>query len=125
MIEITKCTLRCIFCHRLKTYRNGDTRASARGRARRLTRRSMKEYLELKLEKLSLQNGECCAGHGKGQCLFTKAINDIKAKRSAREMGCDLVEGWVLLIMMMYDFDHDDRLEKVDSVYNLFFWNKL
>ena len=32
-------------------------------------------------------------GYGKGQCLFTKAINDIKAKHSARELGCDLDQG--------------------------------
>ena len=32
-------------------------------------------------------------GYGKGQWLFTKAINDIKAKHGARELGCDLDQG--------------------------------
>jgi hypothetical protein len=118
LAEIKICTLRCMFCHRLKTYQYGDgyTYDIEPGQGR-ITRADMRKYLKLKQKRLnSPKNNGSCAGDGTGGvCSFAKALSDIQKNNSASKFRNGLE--WDILILLLYDFDHDDPGNKLGSVW--------
>ena len=117
--EIKKCQLLCTFCHRLKTYLQGDSvrLAFKDGEVKQITRRNLKNYLELKVRKLEEQGGECVGPAIDGvECPFKRDFAEFKEDIDKGTRHHDTKLSLLCLMVLMYDFDHLDIAEKLDYV---------
>ena len=115
MIEIKKCQLLCMFCHRLKTYRKME----GAYKTRKEKKVHLTDYILFKQEYLNTppkHNGSC-PGTGDKPCNFSTAIKAIQ-QTDIRAMETPLQ--WNTLILLLYDFDHDDRSTKIGQVWIVF-----
>ena len=120
--EIKKCQLLCTFCHRLKTYLQGDNvrLAFKDGEVKQITRTHLKNYLELKIRKLEEQGGECVGPGIDGvECPFKRDFAKFKEDIDKGIRHHDTKLSMLCLMVLMYDFDHLDIAEKLNCVSRL------
>ena len=107
-LEIAKCTLRCIICHRFRTWKCGHTRRGGVQSERVLTREKISSWLEFKHARLKTNpNGECISYFD--SCPMTTSIEKLWNKS----------QDDLKVVMIAYDFDHRDQRTKLGTVYHM------
>jgi hypothetical protein len=111
--EIRKCTLRCTFCHRLKTCKHGEGGRGKGSQVRKIiTRQKMLDYLELKHDRLDgpRNNGDCLGIDDDNPCALLVCFAIFKTAIVPKEFHSDLKP--YQLFVLLYDWDHDDLSQK-------------
>jgi hypothetical protein len=127
LLEITKCTLRCMVCHRFKMYKNGETNRQGKGKciegpSTPVTKNALRNRLDLKKRRLNEQGTEGrCPGPGvvEGEykvmdCLFREANEALLAGLNPKKFHTKCTPDQ--LFMLAHDYDHNDLLLKKGKV---------
>lgn len=111
--EIEKCTLCCIICHRLKTFKFGDGQKHDENYKGVVTRNKLLVYLEFKKERLEgdKNKGQCISYFKK--CPMEQAINAFR-KMNSKDFRTKVPTD--VLVLTLFDFDHIDARTKIGSV---------
>lgn len=111
--EIEKCTLRCIICHRLKTWKCADGIKTNPNYKGPVMRKRLLEYLQFKKERLESDEnkGECISYFNK--CPMKQTVQSF-LQMSNKDFDTKIPMD--LLVLMLFDFDHLDGRAKIGQV---------